>query len=441
MKKIRKWIYILVPIIVIIILLIIILKMYLNKNSSDNNSTTDFETTVQYKANEEVREETNKNRYYATKNIVNKFLSNIVLEDSKSLVAMMEPNYKKEKNINENNILEKLKIAKLNELTEYESDNLQMEIEIGKMYVKEKSANISTYLVTGNLKSNILDINDKYSLIILEDSSNETFYILPNDYVIENNYNDIEQFKNYSNNYDSIEKNEYNIFEYSNIEDNVIVNDYLSRYKNILVKDIKEAYDLLDEDYRNKRFDDYSQYEKYVTDNKRQLLSVTFTKYKTLDKDGKKEYVCIDKNNNYYIFKETAIMDFKMYLDDYTIDLDEFVEKYNKADDNTKVCMNVDKVVKAINRNDYNYIYKKLDDQFKKNNFGTLEEFENYMKQNLNGIFDATYYNATKKNEVYEQPVTLKPKDSSDNDDNTKKLTIIMKLKEGTDFVMSFSIN
>ncbi|MEI3356936.1 MAG: hypothetical protein V8R81_08105 [Clostridia bacterium] len=58
------------------------------------------------------------------------------------------------------------------------------------------------------------------------------------------------------------------------------------------------------------------------------------------------------------------------------------------------------------------------------------------MNQNFNAIYEATYYNSSKENNVYVQPVTLKVKDS----DEQKSLNIIMKLEEGTDFVMSFSI-
>ena len=129
-------------------------------------------------------------------------------------------------------------------------------------------------------------------------------------------------------------------------------------------------------------------------------------------------------------------MNYKLYLDDYTVDIEEFLDKYNKANETTKIGMNTDKIIKAINRKDYDYIYKKLDQDFANNNFGSLEGFENYMNQNFNAIYEATYYNSSKENNVYVQPVTLKVKDS----DEQKSLNIIMKLEEGTDFVMSFSI-
>ncbi len=435
MEKIKKWIYILSIIIVITIISIIIFNYYSYRNSSDNKNT-DFETKIDYDANQNVEEETNKNKYYATKNIANKFISAILQDDIETLDSILEPTYKQKYNITKNNVLNKMKFAEIENLTEYEMDNLEVEIEINKMYVKEKSINISTYLVIGNLKSNILDINTKYSMIILEDSSNTTFYVLPDNFVNDNNYDNINKFKEYENNYENIELNEYNKFQYNNIDDVIIINDYLSRYKDYLANDIKEAYNLLADDYKKEKFEDYSQYEKYINNHKRQLLSISFTKYKETDKDDGKEYVCLDSNGNYYIFKETAIMNFKLYLDDYTVDIEEFLDKYNNANETTKIGMNTDKIIKAINRKDYDYIYKKLDQNFAANNFGSLEKFENYMNQNLNAIYEATYYNSSKENNVYVQPVTLKVKDS----DEQKSLNIIMKLKEGTDFVMSFSI-
>lgn len=435
MKKIKKWIYILATIIVITIIVIILFKIYSNKNSSDNKET-DFENQIDYQANQNIEEETNRNKYYATKNIANKFISAIVQEDSETLNSVLEPTYKQKYNVTKNNVLNKMKFTEINNLTEYEMDNLEVELEIDKMYVKEKSVNISTYLVTGNLKSNILDINTEYSMIILEDSTNTTFYVLPNDFVNDNNYNDTNKFKDYINKYENIDANEYNKFEYNNIDDVTIINDYLSKYKDYLTTDIEKAYDLLSDDYKKEKFEDYSKYEKYINNHKRQLLTISFTKYKVTDKDDGKEYVCLDSNNNYYIFKETSIMNYKLYLDDYTVDIEEFLDKYNKANETTKIGMNTDKIIKAINRKDYDYIYKKLDQDFANNNFGSLKGFESYMNQNFNAIYETTYYNSSKENNVYVQPITLKVKDS----DEQKSLNIIMKLEEGTDFVMSFSI-
>ena len=129
-------------------------------------------------------------------------------------------------------------------------------------------------------------------------------------------------------------------------------------------------------------------------------------------------------------------MNISILLDTYTKDIYQFINEYNNTNEQTKVGMNSEKIIMALNSKDYKYIYKKLDQDFANNNFGSLEGFENYMNQNFNAIYEATYYNSSKENNVYVQPVTLKVKDS----DEQKSLNIIMKLEEGTDFVMSFSI-
>ena len=43
------------------------------------------------------------------------------------------------------------------------------------------------------------------------------------------------------------------------------------------------------------------------------------------------QYVLIDNLENYYIFRETSVMDYTVILDTYTIDLPEFLEKYENA--------------------------------------------------------------------------------------------------------------
>jgi hypothetical protein len=46
-------------------------------------------------------------------------------------------------------------------------------------------------------------------------------------------------------------------------------------------------------------------------------------------------------------------MDYKLILDEYTIDLPEFTEKYKKAAPQEKVGMNIEKIISAINNKDY----------------------------------------------------------------------------------------
>ena len=54
---------------------------------------------------------------------------------------------------------------------------------------------------------------------------------------------------------------------------------------------------------------------------------------------------------------ESNITNYEVVLDTYTIDLPEFLEKYNKNSDEIKCGMNIQKLFDAINDEDYSYVY------------------------------------------------------------------------------------
>ena len=43
------------------------------------------------------------------------------------------------------------------------------------------------------------------------------------------------------------------------------------------------------------------------------------------------QYVVLDENGRYYIFKESSVMNYSVLLDMYTVELQEFTDKYNSA--------------------------------------------------------------------------------------------------------------
>ena len=160
--------------------------------------------------------------------------------------------------------------------------------------------------------------------------------------------------------------------------------------------------------------------------------------YQKIVHDEYNEYVCIDNNGNYYVFNEKSVMNYEIIMDTYTIDLPEFVEKYNSANSQVKVGMNIEKILEAINRKDYQYVYNKLDDTFKSNNYPSLKDFEEEIKEKLFEKNDLEYSNFTQEGNTY--IYELKVKNLNNTEDKEKDLTVIMSLKENTDFVMSFNI-
>lgn len=436
MKKIKMLIIGLLILLVIIILVFSIIMYYNGQENNSDSKETEFEKQIDYEAQITAEKEDNRNRYYATVSIANKFLTAMLEENSETIYNMLNPEYVKEFNITKANAFEKVNCLSFENLDEYQLDNLEVKIKIKDMYRIEKSVNIRNYFVYGNIVNNINDEEIPYNLIINMDSKNNTFYILPNDYVKEYQYDSTNNIESYQVSFEEIQSNEYNNFQFVNIDDARVINDYIANYKELVVKNLKESFNWIAEDYKKAKFSTYEKYEQYIKENMKDILSMQITKYRINKTENGKEYICLDNKGNYYIFLENAIMDYKIYLDDYTVDTQEFIQKYNQETDLNKVKYNADKFLKALNKNDYEYIFGKLDETFMQNNFSTFDGFKNYMEQRFNNSYTSEYYETREENGTFIQEIEL-----IDENGNRNSLEIIMQLKDGTDFVMSFSVN
>lgn len=113
----------------------------------------------------------------------------------------------------------------------------------------------------------------------------------------------------------------YGINEYSpiNMTDEQMAKIYLNDYINNMYFDVEYAYNLIDEEYRIKRFGNISEYINYVN-------TLTYSSYKVekyhIDSNGKYQIFWIyDENDNLFIFKIEGVMQYKVYLDDSTVEI------------------------------------------------------------------------------------------------------------------------
>lgn len=441
MEKIKKWIIALTILIITIIILLVVRYIVKDLTSTDKSDHSKLEQDVSnMPLNFEIKKVDNRNNFYAIKSIIGKYANTFVDEDTTSILKMLNPEYITQNSINTKNVWEKTENIRKEELTEEQNDNLQIEVDIQQMYYKDVDSAIATYFAYGNFKYNI-DEKDKvpFSILVEIDTNKNTFCLTPSQY-IEDKYPNVETLKQYEGKITKeIPENDYNTFDFVNIEDVTIITDYLANYKDKIIDDIEQSYEMIDEDYKKAKFPNKKDYETFIKNNIKDLLSISLDKYQVDYKEDYTQYTCLDKKGNTYIFKETAVMDYTILLDSYTIDIPEFIEKYEVAKPEKKVGMNAEKVIKAINKKDYNYIYSKLDEQFKTNNFENQQAFEEYMKEQYPNTYTAKYTEkATEKNGIYIQPITLIAENNESND--TINLSIIMKLQEDTNFVMSFNI-
>lgn len=377
------------------------------------------------------REVTDRNNYYIVKNCVNKFYQYYATmfdtkEDADIIktYSLFNEKYIDYKRITTENIL-----AVLTRKGETVAN-------ICDMYVAKQSETMYVYVVKGILREKLTLEKSEFEIMIQLDTNNGTFSVLPQDY-IHSKYKTIKLDDSIKLGLqDSLEENRYNLYYAEEVKDSTYAIDLFEHYKEEALYYPELAYEKIDEEYRNQKFGSLERYKKHVETNKTQIINMSIKQYqKTVNNDYTK-YICVDDSGRYYIFTQYGLMKYGLILDTYTVNLPEFLEKYNKATTIDKVGYNIKKCLDAINYRDYQYVYNKLDLEFKALNYPTLESFENKVSSKLFNQNEVKAVNGSREGETYIYKMTITDEADEQKEQN---MTVIMKLKEGTDFVMSLS--
>ena len=133
------------------------------------------------------------------------------------------------------------------------------------------------------------------------------------------NKNDNKMYKNY----ERIEKYDVNQYVPIYINESDVVKKYFNDYKNSMINNVNEAYDMLNKDYREKKFGSLDSYQEYIDNMKSvSLLSMELDRYSVTKKGCVKIFKVYDKSGNIYIIKENSIMDYEIYLDNNTVKIE-----------------------------------------------------------------------------------------------------------------------
>ncbi len=435
-------------IIILTLLLLILIGAYYTiivKNSTNENEVILSNILEENETNTDLIETNTKqlhkvddrNEYYMIKNCVNKFYiyrvveQDTVLEETeKELYAqniynMLDKEYIGAENITLDNLTSK--IPPINDV----------KIGISKMYVSKQNDEISIYLVEGTLRDKSTGEISEYKIMLKANTKNRIFSIFLKDYIDEE-YPNLQEGTTIDGTISlALEKNDNNIYGGQNISDEAYVRDLFDKYKDEILYNQELAYEHLDEEYRIKRFGTLENFKQYAKDNVRTNVTMEVEQYQKKDMGTYTQYTCIDQDGRYYIFRENAVMDYDLILDTYTIDIPEFVEKYSFADEEEKIILNIAKLEEAINDKNYQYIYSKLDETFRNNNYPTVETLKEYISQKLYEKNELGFVIDEKSGEVY--ICNLNIKNEEDANSPTVNLRLIIQLKEGTDYVISFS--
>ena len=96
---------------------------------------------------------------------------------------------------------------------------------------------------------------------------------------------------------------------------------YLNDYKNILINDKMEAYNLLNKEYREKKFGSFEKFSEYVDNLYSDTFYSLYVKEYGVSYEGGKYFYIKANNGNTYIFREKSIMNYEVYLDNYTVEI------------------------------------------------------------------------------------------------------------------------
>lgn len=119
---------------------------------------------------------------------------------------------------------------------------------------------------------------------------------------------------NYTMNQKTYGVNEYNLV---NITDRQLAAIYLNDYRNYLKNNIEQAYELLNEEYRSKKFNNIEEFKTYI--NTININNMSVEKYNI--SDDKKIIDVYISDNDRFIFKIKNILEYEVYLDDTTVEI------------------------------------------------------------------------------------------------------------------------
>ena len=437
----RKRIIVLISsiILVILVILTIILAIIKKKEKTpiEENGKLKLVMTLDVKETRDAKEFRNINY------CVNDFFTALANQNKEKVLALLDKKYKLNKNINISNVMESVSVLDgkfdyfFSKRINYKEISFAQEYQYyvyGEVYYNEYKQKSGIYIIV-----NVDFQNNSYS-VQFDDKNvkiTEQEYDSINNKLKSNNTN--EYIDALDSSFSEIKINNYNSFPNNSIDKPDMLEEYLKNYSLMAVYDPEYAYsELLDKEYRDIKFKNIEEYKEYTQRNKNLILSTAIKEYNVLEKENYTEYFVVDTNDNYYTFKVKDVMQYTVILDFYTIELESIAQKYDEGTEQEKVAINIQKVISAIKDKDYKYVYNKLNENFKNNNYSTLEDFERKIKNVYIGKMELIFKDFSNEGDIFIYDINLKGTTASNN--REVNMQIIMKLKENRDFEMSFSI-
>lgn len=430
-KALKIGIIVIILIIVIISIIIAVLSINKEKKIEKYLETRPYDIVLQ-----KMQDKIGNNTYYTLKKCIEKYYNTISALNSNNsndnysfLLSILNKEYIEKEKINKDRIDEFYDNYKFNDFL------------IKKVYFTQNENNTTTYLVLGKQIDNNTDLSENYGFIILLDGNNKTFSIAPYEFIQKLNINtdtDISELIDISN--INVDDKKYNLYDNSFINDELLIKNLFINYKKIAKYDPEYAYELLNEDYRNKHFNSKKEAEDYLMNNINIVLGNTIEKIRYDDSDSNSTiYMCQDNYKNIFVInKNDQIMEYNIMLDIYTIPSESITKQYNEANLSKKTAYKIEFFKQMINLKDYESAYNCLDKTFREQNFQGVQGFINYINNNLFEFISISYKDYELVGDLNTLKVIIKDRDGRDLREIQK--TFIVKLNNDGTCTMSFNI-
>ena len=412
MKNIKQFVLVLLLFIIMLGIIIVISIKAKNKEEIIEKYDNEYynDTNEYGDGKDEEKESGNidwKKGYFAITRILNVFSDTLKRNNNKEILSLIDNQYLKENNINENNLQQITSKYKTDKAVIYSGT------------YEKKSDNITLY----NIKSNIGDLYIKVEMI--NGTIDGKFDIIP------------EKLKDEEKLKEGIEENILNKVSFDGGTDNEIVQNLYLRFIYSCLNDINEAYDLLDENYKNQRFTTLNEFTTYIRSIK--VDSESNINYQFNRNFYMTEYRATDSLGNVFVFYYDNNTDYTVALDGYTEITNMQREKYKELDEDDKAKENLSYFIQAINTFDYQTAYSKLMETTKREFYPNQASFEQFIAQNLftHNVLHISELSDNNEN-MYQFNIELH---NQDNLNEKVKLNIIVKLIENDDYEIAFSIN
>lgn len=406
---------------IILLIALLLLVLYINNNSKKEI----FIEKPQFVEKKELQIVQNRSEYYTILSYINSYINCLNSKDENTIINILDKQYKTDNNITEKNLFDKIKT--FSTLKGFTVENMYYEVvnNIGIYYVNGKTSNIRD--IDGNIAEELEE--EQFNIIVIVDYNNNSYSIIPCD---EN------KIEGKQINTTPIVQNEYNKISFVQVTDEQMAQRYYNDIKIKLMNNkTEEIYNLLDDEIKNNKFVNMEELEKYLEIIKTDMNEVVLQKWGKNVYEEYTQYTCLDSLGRYYIFNETSPMQYTLFLGKYSVDLPDFIETYNSANPQEKVVLNIEKIKQALNAKDYTYVYNKLANSFKENNYKTQGELEQFINNTLFEYTEFEYDNFVNEGEIYIYDIVAK---NHENEEERVNMQIIMRLKEDRDFEIAFSI-